>query len=55
MDATRRTHLIDRPGDLPGDTQGALDRAGGGVRPRPDAPGHGLTVRWRDIDEHRVA
>jgi L-alanine-DL-glutamate epimerase-like enolase superfamily enzyme len=34
---------------------GVLDPAGGEVRPRPNAPGHGLTVRWRDIDEHRVA
>ncbi len=33
---------------------GALDPAGGTVRPDPDAPGHGLTLRASDAERYRT-
>ena len=34
---------------------GTLDPAGGVIRPDPDAPGHGLTLRRADAEAYRVA
>lgn len=34
---------------------GTLDPGGGVIRPDPDAPGHGLTLRARDSEKYRVA
>ena len=33
---------------------GTLDPTGGVVRPQPDAPGHGLTLREADIQQYRT-
>jgi hypothetical protein len=33
---------------------GTLDPAGGSIRPDPDAPGNGLTLRSDDVAAYRV-
>ena len=33
---------------------GHLDATGGVMRPDPDAPGNGLSVRWADVERYRV-
>jgi hypothetical protein len=33
---------------------GALDPAGGVIRPDPDAPGLGLTLRTPDVEQYRT-
>ena len=34
---------------------GTLDPTGGTITPDPEAPGHGLTLRWADAERYRVA
>lgn len=34
---------------------GALDPTGGSIKPDPQAPGHGLTLRTNDIDHYRIS
>ena len=38
---------------IPAEEHGALDPAGGALRPDPDRPGHGLTHRHADTEHYR--